>query len=93
MDFADSRRYRVPLLVDRTQDGFAELFALHGPVRRNAYDREPIDRCEFAGDFLRRPGHAREAEVAAEEALVADPGPRILATRERHAFLDFDHLM
>jgi hypothetical protein len=54
---------------------------LHGAVGGDGDDGQAINRPEFARDFPRRAGHAREAQVAAEEALVADARERFLLPR------------
>ena len=93
VDARDAVRHHGPLLLVGAGHVVRQSPADHGPVRRHADDREPVHGPELSRHLPRRPRHAGQAQVAAEEALITDPRQRIVPAREGRPLLGLDELM
>src|SRR5690606_6437199 len=75
------------------EDAVAGAAADHRLVRRHADDGEAVPAPEFGRDFPRGAGHAAQALVPLEVALVADARARAPLIGDLEALLCFDGLV
>ena len=93
VETANSLHHALPLGVVGGKHSHAEAESLGGEARRHRHGAQAVDVPELPGHLPSRPGHARQPQIAPEEALIADAGDRLAVGSECQPLLRLDQRM